>query len=217
MVQNGIYASHQLPPHPYFKDSAVVGVAKLNVEAEKIKYVCQKRTSLLDNNNDGMAVSSHRVRDVDSSGDSNNNNNNTTQFSYVSPYTFYSNGCTKTAQTKNTSVCISCAKKKGVFKRRLLHEVDLREGPLDPKMPNGRLMFLPYLMLEKVKYQKKVIQVISTKKKNEKRRLEKKVEFFKTRLKFHVNHKEALEKVFRDKTDQLAAAFSKEKGVGKNI
>ena len=128
MVQNGIYASHQLPPHPYFKDSAVVGVVKLNVEAEKIDYVCQKRTSLLDNNRSN------------NNNNNNNNNDNSTQFSYVSSYTFYSNGCTKTAQTKGTSVCSSCANKKDTFKRRLLREYQLRGGPLDTKVNNGRFI-----------------------------------------------------------------------------
>ena len=125
-------SSHQLPPQTYFKDSAVVGVIKLNAEAKNNGYVCQKRKLLLDNNDDGKAVSSHHVADVGGSRDSNNNNNNnniTTQFSYVFSYTFYSNGCTKIAQSKNTSVCITCANKKGVFKRQLLCEFELRDGP----------------------------------------------------------------------------------------
>ena len=148
----------------------------MNAEAEKIKYVCHKRTSLLNTNSN------------------NNNNNNNTQFLYVSSYIFYSNGCTKTAQTINTSVFISCANKKGVFKCRLFCEFELRDGSLDANMPNGRLMFLLYLMLEKVKHQKQMTQVISTKKSDERKRMEKALELSKTRLKFHVREKEELGK-----------------------
>ena len=56
MVQNGIYASHQLLPHPYFSNSSVVGAVKLNAEAKKIDYIYQKRTTLPDNNHDGSSV-----------------------------------------------------------------------------------------------------------------------------------------------------------------
>ena len=52
-----------------------------------------------------------------------------------------------------------------------------------------------------------MIQVVSTKKPNEKKRMGKALELSKTQLKFHVREKEESEQVFRNKTDELAAAF----------
>merc|ERR1712238_282388 len=104
-----------------------------NIDATQIDYVCKKRqTTTIHNNNE----------DDDGDGDGNGT------FSYVSSYTFYSDGCTKTAQTKGTSVCISCANKKDNLKRRLRCEFKLRDGPLDPNIANARMMFSPDLMVE---------------------------------------------------------------------
>ena len=99
----------------------------------------------------------------------------------------------------------------------MLCEFKLQDGPLDANIHNGKLMISPCLMIEKMKHQRQMIQVILTKKPNQKKRMKKVLELSKTRLKFHFGKKKRNGKSVGDKIEELAAEFFEKKGINKNI
>ena len=198
MVQNGYYISHQIPSYIQMNDPLVVGAVKSSITEKKVNWICKKRTRY-HNNGDG---------DCDGNNDEENN------FPYQHLYSFFTVNCTKVAQGNDDSgVCLECARSENSLIKRLRNEVKIRDGSLDPKINDVRLMLSPGLMVTKVKKQKRKIKLISMRLERQKLETKKMAQLTHHQIQLVVKDRDDCRKIFDNDIEKLGAKLFDKKGV----
>jgi len=209
MVQNGFIVSHQLESYLRMDDPLVYGAVKKNILHPDVLFVCKKISRPISLT---VAVSAAAAAAVVADNTNNNNNNNNTNDdgktpAYAQNYSFYTPGCTKDSDVSKSGVCLECSKKKDSFKRKLKNEVAIRDGPLDPKVNDVRLMISPGLMRTKIRSQKTKINTTSHRVKRQKEATKRMAELAHQQIQLVVKNNKESKKIFDDDTKKLAADF----------